>query len=48
MISYAPEENSTPHRTWPAAVVGIISFAAILFLSFYPAPLFDLIGGMMQ
>ncbi len=39
MLSASPNEISTPSRSWPAAAVGIISFAAIVLLSCYPSPL---------
>lgn len=39
MFSEEPAEAAAPTRFWPAAVVGIVSFAAILILSFFPDPL---------
>ena len=44
MIVEAPKEAERPQRTWPAAVVGIVSIAAIIFLSCYPAPLMNLLA----
>lgn len=43
MLSQAPAETAAPPRTWPAAVVGVASLAAIIALSCYPKPLFTLI-----
>lgn len=43
MYSQSPEEGKTPIRTWPAAVVGVVSFVLILALSVYPAGLLDLL-----
>lgn len=44
MFSEAPEEVQRPPLTWPAAIVGVASFAAIVVLSVYPAPLLALLG----
>ena len=44
MFSEAPEESAPLPRSWPAALVGIISFAAIVFLSCYPEPLAALLA----
>ncbi len=46
MLSEAPDEALAPKRSWPAAVVGVISFAAIIILSCYPAPLLSLLSLM--
>jgi NADH-quinone oxidoreductase subunit N len=43
MLSETPEELNAPRRSWPAMVVGLASCAAIILLSFYPAPLLDLL-----
>lgn len=43
MFSEAPQEPSKPRSTWPAAVVGLVSFAILLISSFFPAPLLDLL-----
>jgi NADH-quinone oxidoreductase subunit N len=43
MFSEEPAEVTRPQDSWPAAVVGIASFASILILSFYPEPLFTLL-----
>lgn len=44
MLTEAPAENETPTRTWPAGVVGLVSFIAIFILSCYPQPLLELLG----
>ncbi len=44
MFSTLPEDAKAPHRSWPAAVVGVVSFAAIVALSCYPGPLAMLIA----
>lgn len=44
MLQEAPVAAPQPMRTWPAGVVGVLSLAAIVLLSFYPAPLQNLIA----
>lgn len=44
MFSEAPAVLTTPLRSWPAAALGLITCAAIILLSFYPAPLFELLS----
>lgn len=44
MLSETPENVNEPPLTWPAAVMGIISIAAIAVLSCYPAPLLALLN----
>ncbi len=44
MFSEAPSEASAPQRTWPAAIVGAVAFAAIIVISCYPAPLLTLLA----
>lgn len=44
MLSEAPAEASAPQRTWPAAVVGLVSIAAIIILSCFPGPLMNLLA----
>ena len=39
MFSEAPADKKTLEPSWTAAAVGLVSFAAILIISFYPAPL---------
>lgn len=39
MLSEVPGEVEAPPRSWPAAIVGIASFAGIILLSFFPGPL---------
>lgn len=43
MLSEKPEEEKAIPLLWPAAVVGLLSAAAILILSFYPAPLISFV-----
>jgi NADH-quinone oxidoreductase subunit N len=43
MFSEAPAETTPPMRSWPAAVVGIATFAALLIFSVYPDPLLALL-----
>jgi NADH-quinone oxidoreductase subunit N len=42
MLSEKPDEESAPDRTWPAAIVGAVSFIALILLSIYPTPLISL------
>lgn len=42
MLAESPVIQEAPRRSWQAALVGICSFAAILYLSFYPGPLMTL------
>lgn len=44
MLSEAPDEALPPQQTWPAAVVGIISFSVIIILSFYSGPVLQLLA----
>jgi len=44
MLSESPAEELALPRSWPAAVVGGISFAAIVGLSCYPTPLLVLLS----
>lgn len=44
MFSDVSDETAPIKRSWPAAVVGIISFAAILLFSCYPEPLMALLA----
>jgi NADH-quinone oxidoreductase subunit N len=44
MFSDEPIEKKAPLRSWPAAVVGIVCFIAILILSFYPTPLLTMLA----
>ena len=44
MFSEAPTEASPPPHSWPAALVGIVSFAAIIIFSCYPEPLLALMA----
>lgn len=44
MFSESPSEVESPPQSWPAALVGALSFAAILILSCYPAPLMALLN----
>lgn len=44
MFADAPKELTPPQRSWTATTVGIISFAAIVFLSCYPSPLLELLA----
>lgn len=46
MLSEAPVEAKAPPLTWPAAVVGIVSFVIIVAVSCYPSPLFSLISSL--
>lgn len=39
MLTEHPSEATAPHRSLPAAIVGVAAFAAILVLSLYPGPL---------
>ncbi|MEI8365547.1 MAG: NADH-quinone oxidoreductase subunit N [Parachlamydiaceae bacterium] len=39
MFSEMPTEAKAPKYSWAAAAVGLVSFAALIILSFYPAPL---------
>lgn len=49
MFSEAPhEEESSLMRSWPAAAVGLVSFAAIIAVSFFPGPLLDLLAVSMK
>lgn len=43
MFAKVPSEETAPARTWPAGIVGIVSFAAILIFSFLPVKLFNLL-----
>ena len=43
MFFSAPEETTPPQTSWPALIVGIASFAALVLFSFYPEPLFALL-----
>lgn len=45
MFSEEPSEASAPAKSWPAAVVGVAAFAAIIFLSCYPSPIMGLLKG---
>lgn len=42
MLSEAPAEDKAFHRSWPAAIVGALSLAAIVLASLYPEPLMAL------
>lgn len=42
IFSEEPIEQDPPTGMWPATVVGIVSLVAIIILSCYPAPLFNL------
>lgn len=44
MLTQKPAEAGIPQRSWPAALVGTITFAAIVLLSFYPTPLLALLA----
>jgi NADH-quinone oxidoreductase subunit N len=44
MFSEIPVEPEAPKSSWPAAIVGLVSLAAIAILSFYPAPLMNLLA----
>lgn len=44
MISHVPQEEIKPLHSWSAALVGLVSIAAIIALSFYPAPLMNLLA----
>ena len=44
MFSDAADETAPIRRSWPAAVVGIICFTAILIFSCYPEPLMALLA----
>lgn len=44
MLTEGPSEVPVPKITWSAALVGTLSFAFILVLSFYPAPLLNLLA----
>lgn len=48
MFSESPLEALFIRRSWPAAVVGLISCAAIILLSCYPAPFMDLLAKASQ
>lgn len=39
MLADVPEEVKAVKYSWPAAIVGIVSFAALLIFSLYPGPL---------
>jgi NADH-quinone oxidoreductase subunit N len=41
MFSEAPVETGKPARSWPAALVGAFSLAALVLISCYPAPLLN-------
>lgn len=43
MLAKAPEEETAPQITWPAGIVGLISFTAILIISCYPLSLLDIL-----
>ncbi|WP_068470267.1 NADH-quinone oxidoreductase subunit N [Candidatus Protochlamydia phocaeensis] len=43
MLSKAPMEAMASLRSWPAAIVGAVSFAGIVLLSIYPDPLMALL-----
>lgn len=45
MFSESPSEHTAPQHSWPAAIVGVISSAAIIILSCYPPLLLDLLKG---
>lgn len=44
MLAEGPVVAHKPINTWSAGIVGAVSFAAIVFLSFYPAPLQTIIS----
>lgn len=44
MLSDQPDEERAPPISWTATLVVAASFAALLFLSFFPAPMMSLIG----
>ena len=46
MFTEAPVDAEAPKTSWTAAAVGLVSFAAIGVLSFYPAPLLMLLGSL--
>lgn len=44
MLSKVPEDTTAPQRSWPAAILGVVSCVAIILLSVYPAPLMELLA----
>jgi NADH-quinone oxidoreductase subunit N len=44
MFAEEPVEKVVPLRSWPATLVGVASFTAILIFSFYPDPLLALLS----
>lgn len=44
MLAKAPEDLTLPSRSWPAAILGTIAFAAIFLLSFFPGPLLSFLA----
>lgn len=44
MLSETHEEIQPPKLTWPAAIVGLLAFGAILYLSVNPSPLISLLA----
>lgn len=44
MLSKNPAESAPPSSSWPAAILGTLSFAAIIILSIFPAPLLSLLA----
>jgi NADH-quinone oxidoreductase subunit N len=47
MFSRLPEDRMPPERFWATALVGSISFAAIVMLSLYPGPLAELVSSLL-
>lgn len=43
MLAEKPDESLIQARAWPAAIVGGVSIAAIVALSFYPTPLLNML-----
>lgn len=48
MFSRSPDDLQPPERSCPAALVGVVSFVAIVVLSFYPAPLAELVISLVK
>lgn len=44
MLSEAPQEIGKPYGSWSATTMGVVSFASIVILSFYPGPFLELLA----